>query len=201
MKHLNRGCTAFVLVSILAATAYADEPAGTPAPATASEAPAPAPDPAPAAPPARKFAGARVSHYVSGGVADGAFWTVGMTFPPGFSLAAGVNINYDGNGLAIPGSAMRSTDKFAFQGLIYGSYYIYNKFPAGIAVETAIIAPLAPKAFDPFLSIRPGLVFYYAPFAAPIVIGSGLDLNITFPKGGKTTVQTLTPGVRLIYVF
>jgi hypothetical protein len=200
MKRLNRGCTAFVLVSIMAATAYADDPPATPTPASTEAAPAEAP--APAAPAARKFAGARTSYYVSGSVSDSPFWTVGTTRAPGFSLAVGMSLNYDRNGLAIPGSAMRSTDKLSVQGLVYGSYYIYNKFPVGIATEVAVITPLSPSAFNPFVAIRPGVVMYYAPFPAPVVIGAGLDLSITIPKGaGKASVQTLTPGLRIIYVF
>jgi hypothetical protein len=203
MKCLNRGCTAFVLVSVMAATAQADDPPAASEPA-ATEAPAPAmtptPTPAPAAP--RKFAGAKTSFYMSGSVSDSPFWTVGVTMPPGFSLAVGLNFNYDGNGLAIPGMTTRSTDKLSLQGLVYGSYYIYNKFPVGIAVETAVITPLRPSAFDPAVAIRPGMVIYYAPFPVPLVLGSALDLSIAIPKGaGKASVTTLTPGMRIIYVF
>ena len=195
MKRLNRGCTAFVLVSIMAATAYADDPPAPPAPA-----PAPAPTPEPAAP--RKFVGVKTTYYVSGGVADSTFWTIGTTFAPGVSIAVGLNINYDRNGLAIPGMTTRSTDKLSFQGIINGTYYFYNVFPYGIAAELALITPLAPSAFDPSYTIRPGVVFYYAPFHAPLVFGTALDLAITVPKGpAKVSVQTVTPGVRLVYVF
>jgi len=121
--------------------------------------------------------------------------------PPGISLAVGLNLNYDRNGLAIPGTTMRSTDKFAFSGLLYGSYYFYNKFPVGIAAEAAVVAPLAPSAFEPAVAIRPGMVIYYAPFPVPLVLGAALDLSITLPKGSaKASVSTLTPGLRIIYV-
>jgi hypothetical protein len=155
----------------------------------------------PAAPAPRKFAGARTSYYLSGSVSDSPFWTVGTTRAPGYSIAAGVSFTYDRNGLPIAGGTMRSTDKLSAQGLIYGSYYIYNKFPVGIAAEVAVIAPLAPKAFDPAFAIRPGLVIYYAPFPVPLVFGTALDLSITMPKGdAKASVAALTPGLRIIYV-
>jgi hypothetical protein len=194
MKYLNRGCMAFVLVSVITATAYADDPPATPAPAP-TEAPAPAPASAPAGP--RKF----------GGVADNPFWVFGVTMPPGVALAAGVSIDYDGFGLADPFTGMPTKDKFGFNGLIYGSYYFYNKFPMGIAAELALVAPLSPKAFEPFFQLQPGVVIYYAPFPAPIVIGAGWDLSITSVKspipgdGRKTQVKTLTPGLRIIYAF
>lgn len=201
MKRLNRGCTAFLLVSVMAATAYADDPPAASAPAPAGSA-SPTEAPAPAMHAAHKFTGDKTSYYLAGGVGDSTFWTVGVTMPSGISIAAGLNLNYDGNGLAIPGSAMRSTDKFSAEGLVYGSYYFYNKFPIGVAAELALITPLAPSAFDPFVALQPGLVIYYAPFPAPVVIGSGLDLSIVIPKGdAKASVQTLTPGLRIIYVF
>lgn len=205
MRCLNRACTAFVLVSVFAATARADDPPAAPAPAStesASSMEAPAP-PAPPAPAPRKFAGARTSYYMSGSVSDSPFWTVGTTRAPGYSLAAGLSFNYDGNGLAIPGSATRSTDKLSVNALIYGSYYIYNRFPIGIAAEVAVISALSPTAFDPAVAIRPGMVIYYAPFPAPVVIGGALSLSINVPKDedAKVSVQTLTPGLRIIYVF
>ena len=49
--------------------------------------------------------------------------------------------------------------------------------------------------------IQPGIGVFYAPFPAPIVLGSALDLAITVPKTGSATVATVTPGLRIIYVF
>jgi len=62
-----------VLVSVMAVTAYADDP---PAPTAA-----PAPPPEPAAP--RKFVGVKTTYYVSGGVADSPLGMIGTTFAPG----------------------------------------------------------------------------------------------------------------------
>jgi hypothetical protein len=187
MKRSNLGCIVFLLAGVLGAMG------GT---AWAQEAPA-----APAAAPAeRKFTGDKQGFFMSGGVADGAFWALGTTFPNGLAVSAGVDINYDGAGLPIPGSTMRSTDKFSFQALLYGAYYIVNKFPVGIAIEAAVIAPLSPGAFD-FTVIQPGIGVFYAPFPVPLVLSSALDLAITIPKDGSATVRTVTPGVRLIYVF
>jgi hypothetical protein len=117
------------------------------------------------------------------------------------TISVGLNINYNGNGLPVAGSATPSSDKFAFTGILYGAYYFYNKFPVGIAAEAAVVEPLSPKASDPFTIIQPGIGIFYAPFPAPIVLGSGLDLQITIPKNGSTVVQTVTPGLRIVYVF
>ncbi|HEY6176555.1 MAG TPA: hypothetical protein VIX73_18995 [Kofleriaceae bacterium] len=183
MKRPNRGCIVFLLAGVLGAMG------GT---AWAQEAPA-----APAAAPAEhKFTGDKQGFFMSGGVADGAFWALGTTFPSGLALSAGVDINYDGNGLT-----MGSSDKFAFSALLYGAYYVVNKFPVGIAPEVAVILPISPTAGSPATIVQPGIGVFYAPFPVPLVFSSALDLAIVIPKTGSTAIHTVTPGLRLIYVF
>jgi hypothetical protein len=149
-----------------------------------------------------RFTGDKQSFYISGGVADSPFFSIGTTLPNGLTFAVGLDVNYNGNGLPVPGATAPSSDKFAFTGLLYGAYYFYNKFPVGIAAEAAVIAPLSPQAFQ-VTTIQPGIGFYYAPFPAPIVLGTGLDVQINIFKDSniKPTVSTLTPGVRIVYVF
>jgi hypothetical protein len=192
MRCPSRGCIAFLLAGVLGGmggTAWADDPA-----------PAGGAAPAPMAMP-RRFTGDQQAFFISGGVGDSTTWNIGTTLPAGVTLSIGLDINYDGNGLAIPGSTMRSPDKFAFSGVLYGAYYFVNRFPVGIAVEAALVEPLSPTAGSPATVIQPGIGVYYAPFPAPIVLGSGLDLQIVIPKGGSTTVHTVTPGLRIVYVF
>ncbi len=195
MQRPSRGCIVFLLAGVLGSvggTAWADDPA-------------PSGGAAPAAPMAmpRKFTGDQEpAFFISGGVADSTTWSLGATFPAGFTVSIGLNINYNGNGLPGP-TGTPSSDKFAFSGVLYGAYYIVNKFPIGIAVEAALVEPLAPTAGSPATVVQPGIGIFYAPFPAPIVLGSGLDLQIVFPKadGAKPTVQTVTPGLRIVYVF
>lgn len=199
MKRPSRGYLLLFagVLGGMAGTAWAQDPPAAPAPAPAA---APEPAASPMAMP-RKFTGDQEAFFISGGVADSTTWTIGTTLPVGVTISVGLNINYNGNGLPVAGSNTPSTDKFAFQGILYGAYYFYNKFPVGIAAEAAIVEPLSPKAGDPFTIIEPGIGIYYAPFPAPIVLGSGLDLMITIPKNGSTVVQTVTPGLRIVYVF
>lgn len=193
MQRPSRGCLVFLLAGVLGGmgTAWADDPA-----------PAGGAAPAPMAAP-RKFTGDQQAFFISGGVADSTTWSVGTTLPAGVTISVGLNINYDGNGLGVPGSTTRSSDKFALSGVLYGAYYIVNKFPFGIAVEAALVEPISPSVGNPATVIQPGIGIFYAPFPAPIVLGSGLDLQIVLPKadGAKPTVQTVTPGLRIIYVF
>ena len=185
MKRPSRGCLVFLLTGVLggvAGTAWADDPA-------------PSGGAAPMAAP-RRFTGDQQAFFISGGVADSTTWSIGTTLPAGVTISIGLDINYNGNGLP-----MQTDKKFAFSGVLYGAYYIVNKFPIGIAIEAAVVEPLAPDEGSPVRVIQPGIGVFYAPFPAPIVLGSGLDLQIVMPKGGSTTVQTVTPGLRIVYVF
>jgi len=185
MKRPSRGCLVFLLTGVLggvAGTAWADDPA-------------PSGGAAPMAAP-RRFTGDQQAFFISGGVADSTTWSIGTTLPAGVTISIGLDINYNGNGLP-----MQADKKFAFSGVLYGAYYIVNKFPIGIAIEAAVVEPLSPDEGSPARVIQPGIGVFYAPFPAPIVLGSGLDLQIVMPKGGSTTVQTVTPGLRIVYVF
>ncbi len=192
MKRPHRGWIVCLLAGVLGATggaASADAPAGG---AAAPEPPAPA---------ERKFTPDKPAFFISGGVSDSPFWAVGVTLPAGVTVSVGANLEYNGNGLTGPGATTPSSDKLAFSGLLYGAYYIYNKFPVGVVVEASVIEPLSPTAGSPATVIQPGLGIYYAPFPAPIVLGSGLNLAITIPKGGSTVVSTVTPGLRIAWIF
>lgn len=185
MKRPSRGCLVFLFAGVLggmAGTAWADDaaPSGGAAPMAAP----------------RKFTGDQQAYFISGGVGDSNFWTIGTTLPAGVTISVGLDFTYNSNGLA-----MGSTDKVAFSGVLYGAYYLYNKFPVGIAAEAALVEPISPTAGSPATTVVPGLAILYAPFPAPIVLGSALDVNISFVKGGGTIVQTVTPGLRIVYVF
>lgn len=193
MKCPSRGCLVFLLAGVLGGmggTAWAEDPAP-------SGGAAPAPMAAP-----RKFTPDQPAFFIAGGVADSTTWTIGATLPAGFTIAVGLDINYNGNGLPGP-TGMPTNDKFAFSGVLYGAYYLVNKFPIGIALEAAVVEPISPTAGSPATVIQPGIGLVYAPFPAPIVLGTGLDLQIVLPKadGAKPIVQTVTPGLRITYVF
>jgi hypothetical protein len=146
----------------------------------------------------RKFTGDQPAFFISGGVADSTTWTIGATLPAGFTVAVGLDITYNGNGLPMQTDTSK---KFGFSGVLYGAYYLVNRFPIGIAIEAALVEPLSPDEGSPVRVIQPGIGLVYAPFPAPIVLGTGLDVQIVMPKGGSTIVQTVTPGLRITYVF
>lgn len=194
MKRLSCIGTALLIVTAMSTAAWADD-------APAGGAPAPAAPPEHAMMASHKFTGDAVSYYINGTVADSPLLSVGLTLPNGFTFAIGGALDYSSKGLLVNGTP--TADKTSFEGLLYGAYYFYNKFPVGIAAEVALVAPLAPN-FNVF-TVQPGLAIYYAPFAAPIVVGAALDFQINAFRGDLaplgTEIKTLTPGLRIVYVF
>jgi hypothetical protein len=177
MQRPSRGYLVFLLAGVLGGvggTAWADDPA-----------PSGGAAPAPMAMP-RKFTGDQQAFFIQGGVADSTTWAIGTTLPVGVTIAVGLDINYNGNGLPGPTGTPG-----------------VNKFPVGIVIEAAVVEPLSPTVGSPVTVIQPGIGIFYAPFPAPIVLGSALDLQIVIPKadGAKPIIQTVTPGLRIAYVF
>jgi len=201
MKRPSRSCLVLLFAGLLGgtgATAWAQDPPAAPAPAAMAPEPAASPMAMP-----RKFTGDQEAFFISGGAGDNAYWTIGTTLPVGVTISVGLNFTYNSTGLPTGPTTPPSTDKVAFNGVLYGAYYFYNKFPVGIAAEAAVIAQLAPATATgtPTATVQPGVGIFYAPFPAPIVLGSALDLQISFIKDKGTVVNTVTPGLRIVYVF
>jgi hypothetical protein len=115
------------------------------------------------------------------------------------SLLMGVGFSYEhnGNGLA-PGS----TEKDSALVVVTAAYMIHNQVPFAMGPEIALAATLAPG--DPFDTtiVTPGWAFWYAPWKAPIAIGTALDVALTFPKSpAKAIIATTTPSVRIVFGF
>jgi hypothetical protein len=201
MKRLNYLFVAFALVGAMAATAHAQD--ATPPPPTATPAAA-EPPAAPMAHQSHPLVAGPISFFTAtaiapGANADQATLQFGISGAPGFSVGIGVNFEYISTGL----SATDTTDKFAFTGTLFGAYYVYNKFPLAMGPEIAFVAPLAPSgaSFNPF-TIVPGWQFLYAPFNAPVLVGTALDIPITlFKSPGPTVVSSLQPQLRIVYAF
>src|SRR5512132_3856067 len=98
MSRPNRGCLVLLLGGALCALAGPAR-AEDPPPPTAAAATAPA------APPAEhRFTGDKPAYFISGGVADNPYWTLGTTLPQGVTLSVGLSVDYDSDGLLAPGA-------------------------------------------------------------------------------------------------
>lgn len=151
----------------------------------------------PAAPPDHPlFHGVHTS--VSGELSSSPVLTFGWNIDAAL-FAVGVGFKYDPNGL-MPAPAPK--EKFSFTLFLSGAYMVYNKFPFACGPELGYVTSLAPgKAITGYSQLLPALAFWYAPFNAPILLGTALQLPITFTKGRDATIETTYPGVRVIWAF
>jgi hypothetical protein len=144
-----------------------------------------------AAPPAPGLISGNVPILV-GGVSSSPMAFGAMALNGGVIIGLGLGFAYDG---------ALATDRFTASGLIHLAYMPVNtpRFAAG--PELTFVVPFAPKGGDP-LTFLPGVALWYAPFAAPVVLGAALDVAVTYSASAKAaTLGIVTPGVRLGYVF
>lgn len=156
-------------------------------------APAPAPAPAPAAAPAvtPHLIGGNTGVIV-GGVSDQPYAFGGVALDGGIILGLGVGVAYDGT---------LAADKTSALGILHGSYMIKNSANFAAGPELFVIMPFAPTAAST-LTFRPGFALWYAPFSAPVLFGTAIDLDITYVKtGGNVKFGLVTPGLRIGYAF
>lgn len=117
------------------------------------------------------------------------------------SLLMGIGISYlhDGNGLPPPNTDPNTKDSFAF--VVTAAYMLHNQVPFAMGPEIALAVDVAPSAVAGTTTVVPGWAFWYAPWKAPIAIGTALDVALTFPKGGSAIIATTTPSVRIVFGF
>lgn len=196
---MKRLAYCLVVLALVGATASAARAQTAPPPPDATPA-AGEPPAAPMPPSSHPLVGPAIGYFTAAAVGADAnpTWQFGIS-GKNFSFGIGLNIEYNGNGLNTSAAGVDS-NKFAFTPSIFGAYYVYNKFPVAIGPELAVVADLAPNSFTTTV-IVPGIQFLYAPFNAPVLVGTALDLNIIMIKDAKTIVQTAQPQLRVTYAF
>jgi hypothetical protein len=111
-------------------------------------------------------------------------------------MGIGIEWKHDGNGIP-PGGP----DKDQALVVVTAAYMLHNQVPFAMGPEIAIAATLAPGSPFDTTVVTPGWAFWYAPWKAPIAIGTALDVSLTFPKGAKAIIATTTPSVRIVFGF
>jgi hypothetical protein len=173
-------------LAVSASAVYAEEAKDAPPPAPAATPPTAAKIPL--------IGGNKVS--IFGGVSDAPFVAVTGALNGGWIVGGGVQLNINPNGLpAAP------TSKVACTLLAYGSYQFRNEFPLSYGPEVLLAVPVAPNNVGDVVQFTPGFSLFYAPWAAPIIVGGAVGARFTFVKGASMTFDTVTVGVRFAYVF
>lgn len=159
----------------------ATAPVAAAAPAAAPEAPAVTP----------RLIGGNTGILV-GGVSDQAFALGGIALDGGIILALGAGFSYDGT---------KAADKTGFTGILHGAYMLKNTANFAAGPELFVVMPFVPKAAET-INFQPGFALWYAPFSAPVLFGTSLQLDIKYIQdGGNVVVDLKTPSLRIGYAF
>lgn len=104
-----------------------------------------------------------------------------------------------GFGLSVPASGGVDSNI-----VLVASYFFYDKFPFAIGPEVFYEGRISSSTgASPFSHhiIEAGIAFWYAPFSAPIGIGSVVHARVEIESGQNTTFSIATPTVRVFYIF
>ncbi len=173
------------LFTVIPVGAWAQE--GAPAPIAAA-----VPAAAPVAPAVTPHLVGGNTGLIVGGVSDQPFAFGGIALDGGVILALGVGFNYDGR---------KATEKTEFKGIIHGAYMLKNTANFAAGPELFVIMPFAPNPAAT-VNFQPGFALWYAPFSAPVLFGTSLQLDIQYVKtGGNVLVNLKTPSLRIGYAF
>ncbi len=95
-------------------------------------------------------------------------------------------------------------NKFNSNLILAVQYMVIDKLPFAIGPEITMVGSLAPERVFTTLIFEPGVAFWYAPFRAPLVLGSALDAEIITQNGtgaAKTQLTVVMQYLRLGYIF
>jgi hypothetical protein len=153
--------------------------------------------PQPPAANGRMFSGGGFAILGSVGASSG----LAVSFNAGAALfSIGLDFQFDPRGLANGDS--RSDDELAMRISLGFAFMAYNHAKLAFGPEIGLVSTLAPgAAFTSRSELHPGLALWYAPFDAPLLIGTALLLPITFQSGADPVLGSEYPGLRIRYGF
>ena len=147
--------------------------------------------------PGQLFSGGGVA--LLGGIGPSTYAALG--FHAGRVLfSVGLSVHFDPAGLNT--GAGRALDTLALS--LNGSVAImaYNRAQLAFGPELAFATNITPgPAISGSTELQPGLALWYAPFRAPLLFGTALQLAIKFAKGSDPVIDTAYPGLRLRWGF
>jgi hypothetical protein len=81
------------------------------------------------------------------------------------------------------------------------AYFIVDKFPFAAGPELVVTGSMAPgMPFDTTV-VSPMIALRYAPWAAPVAIGTDLGVAIAMVHGEKPTAGLTTNGLDILFAF
>jgi hypothetical protein len=116
----------------------------------------------------------------------------------------GLGFTYNGNGAVIsPLTGVKGTpnNKIGEDLFLDLIYFVHDQGPFAMGPELNFISSLSPDYAGSVIVLTPMWALRYAPWKAPIAIGTGLGVGFTFAKGEKPMASLATQGLDLVYAF
>ena len=116
----------------------------------------------------------------------------------------GLGFTYDGNGTpsspltGIKGAGNNRIGSDLFLDVLY---FVHDVAPFAMGPELNFIGSLSPNYPMTMVIVTPLWALRYAPWKAPIAIGTGLGMSLAFEKGAKPVASLATQGLDIVYAF
>ena len=117
-------------------------------------------------------------------------------------LSFGFSFGYNVATAAAATTSSSGSSKVGFSLATSFAYMVYDSRPVAFGPEVDLDMRLAPSpAVTGFTQLRPGFALWYAPFNAPLYIGTMIGLTFTFVKGADPSISTEYGGFRVRWGF
>jgi hypothetical protein len=116
----------------------------------------------------------------------------------------GLGFTYNGNGsptsplTAVKGAPNNRVGSDLFTDVIY---FVHDRAPFAMGPELNVITSLSPNYPATVVVVTPLLALRYAPWRAPIAIGTGLGMSFAFTRGAQPVASLATQGLDIVYAF
>ena len=120
------------------------------------------------------------------------------------ATTVGLGFTYNGNGFpespltGIKGASNNRVGSDLFLDLIY---FVHDDGPFAMGPELNFIGSMSPNVPMTAVVLTPMWALRYAPWKAPIAIGTGLGVGFTFVKGAQPVAALATQGLDIVYAF
>jgi hypothetical protein len=153
---------------------------------------------------AEKLVGPEGAAYAGASVSATPYILLGYFLAKDFTVAGGLGMTINANGGATSPLTGLKGDSNANVGadvVLAMAYFIVDKFPFAMGPEVVFTGSVAPgNPFDTAV-ISPMWALRYAPWAAPVAIGTDLGVAISMVHGEKATAGLTTNGLDIIFAF
>jgi hypothetical protein len=121
-----------------------------------------------------------------------------------FATTIGVGFTYNGNGspssplTEVKGAPNNHVGSDLFLDFLY---FVHDRAPFAMGPELNFITSMSPNVPFTVVVVTPMWALRYAPWKAPIAIGTGLGMSIAFTKGAQPVASLATQGLDIVYAF